>query len=474
VLAAAEIVGKVSTFALVLVAARRLPTSTFGVYALCISVALLLSAIPAWGFDQQLVQRGSVSPERLSALVGQAATLRFSLVMITFGGAAAVVALTGALPVELFLPILAATLLDTMTDVGRGAAAVRRDQSWVARALALQRITTATVAIAVLFLAPASARTTGLGLAYLVGSVLGLSIVAVGMHRREVPLRLLRNDWEDVGTTVRRSSQVGIENVFGMLLFRSDTPLLAVLAGSVAVAEYAVSYRLIESTLFLSWTLVYATFPVVAALRSDPAGARAKVDRALAVGSFLFCAFAAVAIAGAGTLTGLFGAQYRAESAPVLVALALAPLGFFLLQLFTTALISHERYVDSMVITGVALLANVGANLVLIPRFGALGAGITTTASYVGAGVVAHARARATGSAAPPPTAVLAFVLPALAASVSCRLVLGDGATSLIVAGLLFAAAVAGLGALGVGGPRLVLELGRGLLRRLTRRRVLL
>lgn len=443
-LAAAEITGKVATFALVFVAARQLPTSTFGTYAVSVSVALLLSAIPAWGFDQQLIQRGSADPSRLPALVGQAAALRGGLILVTFVAAGLVVASTGLLPIILFVPILAASLLDTMIDVGRSAAAARRDQRAVAVALAVQRIMTATAGIAVLIGTDGDLRTGGLGGAHLAGSLTGLAIVAAHLHRHGSPYRVRGTDWTDLGVTIRRSAQVGVENVLGMLLFRSDTPLIAALAGSVAAAHYAVTYRLVETTLFLSWTLVAATFPVVAANRTDPEVARTTVTRTLAVGATIYAGFAAVCLAAPATLVGIFGAQYRDSSAGILVALAFAPMGFFVLQLFASSLISLERYVDSMVITAAAFGANLGANLVLIPWLGALGAGITTTAAYGLGGFVAHQRARRLGKVAPSVSTVVPLVACALLAGMASRLVLGDGMLAIVASGVVFVAVWAG------------------------------
>lgn len=462
-LAAAEILGKVATFGLVFVAARELPASTFGAYAVCVSVALLLSSIPAWGFDQQLIQRGSADPHRLPSLVAQAGSFRSGLITITWLVASAVVAATGLLPLALFTPILASSLLDTMIDVARSAAAARQDQAGVAGALATQRIVTAVAGITMLLVLDGSARATGLGVAHLIGSVTGFALVATQMRALGSPFRIRGTDWTDVRTTVRRSAQVGIENVFGMLLFRSDTPLVALLAGSIAAAHYAVTYRIVDTTLFVSWTLVNATFPVVAAKRQNPASAREGVTRTLAVGAGLYGAFAAVCLTAPEALVGVFGGEYRASSGPILTALAFAPLGFFVLQLFATSLISAERYVDSMVLTVGAFVANLVGNIILIPRIGAVGAGITTTASYGIAGLTAQHRARRHAGLAPPLHTVAPIVLCALVAALLARIAPVPDLVAMAIAAALFATSVLLSGLLGVPAARHLLEIARQL-----------
>lgn len=466
-LAGAEILGKVATFGLVFVAARELPPSVFGAYAVSISVALLLSAIPAWGFDQQLIQRGSAEPHRLPVFVAQAASFRGGLITVTWIAASAVVAFTGLLPMALFTPILASSLLDTMIDVARSAAAARQDQAGVAGALAVQRIATAVGGIALLLVLSGDSRATGLGVAHLVGSVVGLALVARQLHALGSPYRFRGTDWTDVGTTVRRSAQVGIENVFGMLLFRSDTPLVAMLAGSVVAAHYAVTYRIVDTTLFVSWTLVNATFPVVAARRHDPSSAREDVTRSLSVGAGLYGAFAAVSLAAPEAIVGVFGEEYRSSSAPILTALAFAPLGFFVLQLFATSLISAERYLDSMTLTVGAFVANLVGNLVLVPRIGAVGAGITTTASYAIAGLIAQHRARRHCGLAPPLYTVAPIVLCALVAMVLARIAPVPELVAMAIAAATFAMLVFVSGLVGAPGTRQLLAVCRGLLQRL-------
>jgi len=469
-LAGAEIVGKVATFGLVFVAARELPTSTFGSYAVCVSVALLLSAIPAWGFDQQLIQRGSAEPHRLPTLVAQAASFRGGLIVLTLAGATGVVAMTGLLPLALFSPILASSLLDTLTDVGRSAAAARQNQAGIAGALAVQRIVTASVGVAMLVGLSGGARATGLGVAHLIGSIVGLTLVARQLHKLGSPYRVRGTDWSDVATTVRRSAQVGVENVFGMLLFRSDTPLVAALAGSVVAAHYAVTYRIVETTLFLSWTLVNATFPVVAAGRRDPSSVREDITRTLSVGAGLYGAFAAVSLSAPSALVGIFGAEYRDTAGPILTALAFAPLGFFVLQLFATSLISAERYLDSMTLTVGAFTANLVGNLILIPQIGAVGAAITTTAAYAVAGLAAQHRARRQAGLAPPLHTVAPIVLCALAAALLGRVAPVNEFVAMVLAGLGYVALVLLTGATGAPGSRALLAVARGFVRRARRR----
>ena len=465
-LAAAEILGKIATFGLVFVAARELPASTFGAYAVSVSVALLLSAIPAWGFDQQLIQRGSAEPHRLPTLVAQAASFRGGLIAFTWVAASTVVAITGLLPLALFTPILASSLLDTMIDVGRSAATARQDQAGVAGALAVQRLVTAAVGIALVLTLSGDVRATGIGVAHLAGSLTGLALVARQLHALGSPYRVRGTDWTDVGTTVRRSAQVGIENVFGMLLFRSDTPIVAILAGSVVAAHYAVTYRIVETTLFVSWTLVNATFPVVAAGRRDPSSARADVTRTLGVGAVIYGAFAAVSLAAPEALVGVFGEEYRASSGPILTALAFAPLGFFVLQLFATSLISAERYVDSMALTVGAFIANLVGNVVLVPQIGAVGAGITTTAAYAVAGLTAQHRARRHAGLAPPLLTVLPIIMCALLAALLARALPVGDIVSLALSAVAFTVLVIISGIAGAPGTGQAVTVAVGLLRR--------
>jgi O-antigen/teichoic acid export membrane protein len=154
---------------------------------------------------------------------------------------------------------------------------------------------------------------------------------------------------------------------------------------STDVADYRVVQPAARLNVLVmtSFTLLFT--PIAARLfaRGDRPGIRELYWRTAAwIAVFSFPVFA-LTFAYANQLTvALFGQRY-ASSGTILALLALgyyfqAALGFNGLTLRVYGLV---RYV--VVISVAAAIANVGLNLVLIPAFGALGAGIGTCATLV-------------------------------------------------------------------------------------------
>ena len=383
VLSAAEILGKVASLGLALMAARRLDHASFGFYSFGLALALLLAVIPSWGFDQLLVQRASSGAEDLDSLVAH--TLAWRLLL--GGGVLAATALvmgvtnTDSHHAAVVIILVAATCMDTLTDTGKSAAAVVHRQAGVALSLVVQRATTAALAIvALVVFDDALVWVAG---SYLVGSIIGLVSTAYVVHGLDVHPRRPATRRAELSDTGRRSLLVGLEVVVAMVLFRVDMPILQLVRGSNEVAVYAVAYRVAETTLFLSWTIGAVALPRFAARRSDPIAQRTTFESSLAAAAAFYIPFAVVAfVVPERILRLLFGSSYSSVAATSLRWLALTPLVFAIWLLGGYILIAHERFWASLVITVVCAVMNIVSNFALLPRFGSAGAAATTTITF--------------------------------------------------------------------------------------------
>src|ERR671923_2044781 len=61
---------------------------------------------------------------------------------------------------------------------------------------------------------------------------------------------------------LRRAVPFTLQEMLGQVIFRFDTVLLGLLAASVVVGAYGASYRVLEATLFLAWSVGYAVMPM--------------------------------------------------------------------------------------------------------------------------------------------------------------------------------------------------------------------
>jgi O-antigen/teichoic acid export membrane protein len=230
----------------------------------------------------------------------------------------------------------------------------------------------------------------GLAIGYVAAGALGVAAYGAML------VRTLRRQGI-LGAVPVRSVRIPAREIYGFalpllfvdLMFVVMNGANVVMLGYFGDATDVADYRVVQPAAHLnvlvmtSFTLLFTPMASRLFARDDKAGIQELYWRtAVWIAVFTFPVFAAT-FALSHTLTvGMFGEQY-ASSAPILALLSLgyyfsAALGFNGLTLRVYGLV---RY--SVVIAVLAMIFNVAVNLVLIPRYGALGAGIGTCLTLV-------------------------------------------------------------------------------------------
>ncbi|MEX5720537.1 oligosaccharide flippase family protein [Geodermatophilus maliterrae] len=381
-LSIAEVVGKVVTLALLLYAVRVLTPAEFGSFSYALSFGMLLAVLPAWGLDALLVQQVGADRSRLPGQYAQLLLLRTMLAVPVVVLGAAAGALTRPTAEDRFalVAMLVAAVLESYAHAPRNVAGVLRRQSTVALVLVGQRLLTAGAAIGAL---AAGWGLVGLSSAYVAITLLGTAALFLVVARAGG-----RPSWTGItkrtlGRTARLSVPLGIDALVAMFLFRAHTLMLGWFHGDTAVAEYTPPYRLVETVLFVTWAVSRVTYPAMASA-ADLASLRRALSSGLSVTAFVFAPFAALMIVrGPDVLALLFGDYYADTGATVLRVLALTPLAFAVGYLFSYAFVAQGRNGVALVTSLIAAVANLVANLLLLPPLSTLGAALTTTGSYL-------------------------------------------------------------------------------------------
>src|SRR5438132_4450790 len=254
VVAAAQIAGKVAGLAYTIAAVRVLGERQFGTFAYAMSFCRLVATLPSWGFDPLLLQRGSRDPRSLNRLLSETLVWRTAIAVPVFGAAAiaGLVVRHDATSAAVFLLVLLATTVDTYAEAGYAVAAALQNQVRTNAALVVQRFVTAGLAVAALVL---GFGLVGLGVSYLVGSVVGGVGVLWSVRRLGVSLDLRSVNRRGMLATAKMSIAIGVDAVVSLALFRIDQVMLGAMKGDAAVGVYAAAYRLLETVLFVSWAV---------------------------------------------------------------------------------------------------------------------------------------------------------------------------------------------------------------------------
>lgn len=176
-----------------------------------------------------------------------------------------------------------------------------------------------------------------------------------------------------------------LSGIAEIIYLRIDIVMLERLRGPVEAGIYSVAARLSEIWYAVPVLIAASLFPALWDRRSEPAA----YQRALQAAFDLLCWLAvALAIAvqwlAVPLVMTLFGAAYVA-AAPILKLHIWAGVFVFMRAVLSRWLLAEDLLRFSLVTHAAGALINVALNLVLIPRFGGMGAAVATVISYAAA-----------------------------------------------------------------------------------------
>lgn len=380
-----ELVGRLALFSLVILAARRLGETGFGLYNYALAIGFVLAQLADLGM-QLVITREIASDsyrqsnqEKARSLVLTSLQLKLILSVVVTGliwaltarqanGNHAALFLLGLLPLLQSFP-------EFTGYVYRG----RQNLMVEARLLAAARVALAIAGVTVLLAN---------------GGLLGLSIsqAVVGLVFAFWGLWLLRNDgwissldslwkWQhlnmnrdEVRFILRQSLPLGVSIFLSIAYVRMAVLLLQNVAGEEAVAQFSAASRLIEPAQLVPASLMAAVFPAFTlALRQNPGAARGMGGRTtlsllaisvlLAIGGWLVAPV---------LLPLLYGPAYS-ESVRIFQVMAISLVPAFVNYSLTHYLVAQGQQLLMGIFTGAMLVLHAGLSWFLIPRLGAVG-----------------------------------------------------------------------------------------------------
>ena len=195
---------------------------------------------------------------------------------------------------------------------------------------------------------------------------------------------VLSFDFSLCKSLIKEALPFGLASVFAVIYFQTDTVMLSMMKGDAVVGWYNAAYRLVMGTLFIPGAFVGALYPVLSRYFTT------SKDNLMVVyeKSFKFLAILAVPLGIGTTLLAdrIIIFLYGEDFAPSIIALQILIWGASIIFIksiggYTLASI-NKQLVDTRV-TGISALLNVGLNLLLIPTYSYVGAGVASIASQV-------------------------------------------------------------------------------------------
>ena len=181
---------------------------------------------------------------------------------------------------------------------------------------------------------------------------------------------------------VRKSIPFLVYGVLGVIYYRLDTVLLSLMTSEAVVGWYGAGYRLFDTLVFLPSLVISAImYPIFSKLSlHSEKDLRIAIEKSM--NFLLLCAFPITIglIVAAPNIIGFL--YHRAEfihAVPVMQGLAPGLTFLYINSVFGSVIISTKREKNIMIMAAIALVFNLGLNLLLIPLYQHVGAAAVTS-----------------------------------------------------------------------------------------------
>jgi O-antigen/teichoic acid export membrane protein len=371
---------------------RYLTQAAFGAFSYCIAVVNLATVVVSLGMEQTMSRFAAIYDEtgQRDRLAG--ALIVYLLVVAALGTVAVGAAVFGrdelsrlvihdgrtARLLAIMMVLAPLQALDTLSSTlfavyGRPAAIFWR------RYVITPVLRIGVVVVVLVMQASVFVLGTGYVLATITGLLIYLPPLLHLLHRRGVitwarrPVLPIRELMVFTGTAVSA-------DLLAIVLFASDAIIVGWVNGPTGVALLQATQPLANGNLVIFYALIPVFIPTASRLFAS--GARARGEELYATCSLWIAVFsfpvAALTIGCAATVTETFFGHRYAAAAPIL---ALLSAGQYLLAVFGLSgltLKAHGILRNLALACVTVTVLNIGANLLLVRRFGALGAALGT------------------------------------------------------------------------------------------------
>ena len=181
---------------------------------------------------------------------------------------------------------------------------------------------------------------------------------------------------------LRTSIPFLIYGILGVIYYRIDTFLLSLMTNTAVIGWYGAGYRLFDTMVFLPGLIVGTIMYPVFSKLSSSSEETLKLAIAKSMNFLLFCGIpiATVLIVAAPNIIGfLYHNPEFLHTIPVLQVLAPGLVFLYANTVATSILISCHQERKITILAAVALVFNLGLNLILIPRYQQIGAAAVTS-----------------------------------------------------------------------------------------------
>lgn len=369
------------SFVVSILLARYLGPNDFGALSYSLAFILLLATIPALGFGPVVVKDLVRHPHRHDETIGVVIYLKLAAAVLAFlmANAIAQIVVTDATNRLLIFLMSFSLLFEAVVGLRLHFEALTEARPVVAIASSANILGALARVVAIALAAPlwlfaaivsvqAALAAAGYAAIYRRSVARSVRLAFSGAHARE----LLGESWPLI-----------ISGVAATVYLKVDQFMLGQMRGMSDVGIYAIAARLSEVWYVLPMAIVSSAFPRLIELRStDARKYRRRMQESVRYLFWIGIAIAlSIALISQPLITLLFGYEYQTAGTILAIHVWACP-AVFMGMAIEKWLVAEGALKFIMGRQIAAAIANVCLNLVLIPRYGGIGAAVATVVCY--------------------------------------------------------------------------------------------
>jgi O-antigen/teichoic acid export membrane protein len=377
VLFLSNLIGKLFGFLFVIYTARFLGAEGFGHLSFALALAGLFALFPDWGLNSLAIREMAREKSKAKKYLENLLLLKAALWVLTMGAIAVTVHLMGYPPevADLIYLISLSLVFVSLASSFNSVFQAHEKMEYVAVGNVMSSL--------LVFLLGLAAVNLKMGIVAF-GYVYVLSNLAVLFYSYLVSsLKFVRPeidiDWCFSKAVMVSAFPFFLSAIFSVIAFRVDMVMISFMKGDMAVGWYSAAYRLLDTSMVLPSIFVVSIYPLVSRLF-------AASDNSLRVSyekSFKYLITLAIPFAVGTTILAqkiislLYPEGFENSVIALQIIVWTAPL-IFSTYLFGTMMASMGQQRALTKVFFLAMVLNIGLNLILIPTYSFVGAGVAT------------------------------------------------------------------------------------------------
>jgi len=377
ILFGSNIISKTFTFLYIVLMARHLGKSDFGVFSFAFAFCGLFVLLTDMGLDKLTVREVSRDKQAAGKYIGNFVLIKIILGVVTFGLIALVINVMGYSNPTLNVVYLLGLhiVIRSFSNIFYAVIQANEKMEYVSIGSIFGN---ALLLLGVLFIVSQNYGVAAYGYIFVIVSAIDLGY-AFWICLKKFAIPKLEIDWNFWKESIRTSWPLGAMLIFVMFYYRTDTIMINLMIGDPDVGLYSAAYRITEVPSLFPGLLMLAIFPVLSSLyKSSHSSFGRTYALTLKYLFYLAIPVAMVITLIARPLVRLFYDMEYIDSARAIQVLIWATAIMFMTMVQGSTFVAANKQMVSMKICAVTVVLNIVLNLILIPKYSYIGASIAT------------------------------------------------------------------------------------------------